>query len=399
MVCSNCGTNIDDSLEFCPGCSIRNENYKNPFIPSNPNIENTLIDPFSTTSNYPNKTEEASILDKSNEPSSNTDNTETVKHDEGSPIGINNTEPSTYDNTLPPIENIPTPSSEIFKTEESNIIPPVNDISSSSGEVFLSSDVPVDKKKLSKKNRILIIGGAIILVIVLSSLFILNIIFAKSPKYVLTQMLKQESSLEYARITYNLKINTVKTKAGFININGAGNIEDLKGKLVKYSGITSIADNVNTIYFMDFNADIESIYSNNNIYVRVTKINPQSISSLLGVKLNSWESYTVSQPSIKFYLNFLNIKNLKNIKVIGNSVINNVPVTEYSFIVSNKQFTGKLNSNTKLNLWIDTSNYNLYKITVSTSVDNYNSFLSMSFSNINQPFSVSIPSSYTKYKF
>ena len=414
MICSSCGTNVDDSLEFCPNCSVRNENYKNPFISSNSDIGNiSSNDSFSTTSNDHIQGEEASVSDESNDSNSNADDTDTVKHDEDGSIDIDNTESNTHDNTLPPIENISTPSGEVFKTEESNNIPPVNDIPSGLGEVSGSTDVSVDKKILSKKNTILIIGGVVILVIVLFLLFILNIIFAKSPEYVLAQMLKQESSLKYERVTYDLKLNTVRNKAVSINVNGVGNIEDLKGKIVKYNGIDFVTGNINTGYSLSFNIGInsESIYSNNNFYFRVTKVNPQTLSSLFGLKLNSWAYYTFPQPSIKSYLNFSNIKNnMKNIKikVIGNSVIDNIPVTEYSLIFNNKLLKSgsirilknvPLSNDSKLNLWIDTSNYDLYKIVLSTVADNYNLSSSMNFSNINQPFSVSVPSSYTKYKF
>ena len=99
MICSNCGANIDDGLEFCPNCSVRNENYKNPFISSNSDIGNVSSnDSFSTTSNDHIQGEEVSISDESNDPNSNADDTDAVKRDDDGSIGIDNTESSTHDN-------------------------------------------------------------------------------------------------------------------------------------------------------------------------------------------------------------------------------------------------------------------------------------------------------------
>lgn len=420
MVCSNCGTSVDDSLEFCPNCSVRNDNYKNPFIFSNTDIGNIASsDSFATASadstqigDAPKTDENASIED-----------TETSKSEEGNSSNMDSTESNlnnesnSNNSTLPPIENISTSSSEVFKSEESSPNLSNNNIPSGSGEVFRSEDAPVEKTKLSKKNKFLIIGGVVVLVIILFLLFILNTIFAKSPEYVVAQMLKSEASIKSSHIKYNLNINGSYKYANSkysttFSLQGSLNIQNGSGGVVKYDGINSVLGSIKSPYSgVNFNIDVSSRseYYKNKVYFEFTKFQPQLFSSLLKLHLNSWEETSIQKQQAKKLLNF-KLPNLKNVKVteIGNTTINSVPVTEYSVLLNSKMIKNalpseltaggfKLNKNIKLYLWINTSTYYLYKLAVSTNTNGENINFNMNFSNINKLFNILIPSSYTKY--
>jgi RNA polymerase subunit RPABC4/transcription elongation factor Spt4 len=412
MVCSSCGTNIDDSLEYCPNCSIRNENYKNPFISSNSDIGNIASsDSFSSTSIDSTLTEEIKNIDENNSLDPNIDNTKPNLENQA----------NISENTLPPI-NISTPSSEVFKMEDSNThsLNDTNNISQSSdGKLPKSEEISVDKKKLSKKNKILIIGGVVILVIIVFSLFLLNTLFAKSPQYIILQMLQKESSLKESHIKYNLNVDgnykySNSSYSTIFNLQGSLNIQNGSSGIVKYDGINSVLGSIKSPYLgANFNIDLSIIseYYKNKEYFEFTKFQPQLYASLLKLHLNSWEEINVQRNQVNNTLDY-KLPNLKNIKIkeIKNTTINNIPVTEYSVLLDRnliksslsgilKTYLVNLNKSVNLYLWINTTNYYLYKLAFSTSIKGENINFNVVFSNINKPFNITVPTSYSHYIF
>ncbi len=412
MVCSSCGTNIDDSLEYCPNCSIRNENYKNPFISSNSDIGNIASsDSFSSTSIDSTRTEEIKNIDENNSLDPNIDNTKPNLDNQA----------NISENTLPPI-NISTPSSEVFKMEDNNThsLNDTNNITQSSdGKLPKSEEISVDKKELSKKNKILIIGGVVILVIIVFSLFLLNTLFAKSPQYVILQMLQKESSLKESHIKYNLNVDgnykySNSSYSTIFNLQGSLNIQNGSSGIVKYDGINSVLGSIKSPYLgANFNIDLSIIseYYKNKEYFEFTKFQPQLYASLLKLHLNSWEEINVQRNQVNNTLDY-KLPNLKNIKIkeIKNTTINNIPVTEYSVLLDRnliksslsgilKTYLVNLNKSVNLYLWINTTNYYLYKLAFSTSIKGENINFNVVFSNINKPFNITVPTSYSHYIF